>query len=311
MRNRFAEALVRLAGTDERVVLLTGDLGYTVLEPFRDAYPDRFFNVGVAEQNMAGIATGLAEAGYVPFAYSIATFATMRPYEFIRNGAVLHDLPVRIVGVGGGFDYGHNGLTHYALEDIALMRAQPGLAVIAPADADQAETALLATSGLAGPAYFRISKAGAALPGLSGRFELGRLVALGAEAEVDVALIALGPSAHEAVAAADALSAQGIRAGVAVVASVSPAPVDDLVELLGRVELALSIEAHYVNGGVGSLVAEVIAENDLDCRLVRCGVREVPRGQIGTREYLHDVHGLSAQAITQRALRALATGSYS
>ncbi len=108
-------------------MLLTGDLGYMVLDVFSNRFPDRFFNVGVAEQNMVGIATGLAEAGYVPFVYSIATFATMRPYEFIRNGPVLHDLPVRIVGVGGGFDYGHNGITHFALEDYALMRAQPDM----------------------------------------------------------------------------------------------------------------------------------------------------------------------------------------
>ena len=310
MRNRFAEALVRLAAADDRIVLLTGDLGYTVLEGFRDAYPDRFFNAGVAEQNMVGMATGLAEAGYVPFVYSIATFASMRPYEFIRNGPVLHDLPVRIVGVGGGFDYAHNGLTHFALEDVALMRAQPGLAVIVPADADQAEAALFATADLAGPAYFRVSKTAAVLPGLGGRFELGRTAVVLDDDEPDVALVALGPSAHEAVEAAGLLAAQGVRPTVVVVASVSPAPTDDLVEQLGRVDLALSIEGHYVNGGVGSLVAEVIAENDLDCRLVRCGVREVPRGQVGVQQYLHDLHGLSAHALAQSALRALGTGSY-
>ena len=97
---------------DERLVLLTGDLGFMVVEPFAERFPGRFFNVGVAEQNMVGMATGLAEAGYVPFVYSIATFAALRSYEFIRNGPVLHDLPVRIVGVGGGLDYGPNGLTH-------------------------------------------------------------------------------------------------------------------------------------------------------------------------------------------------------
>ena len=97
--------------SDERIVLLTGDLGFTVFEPFAERFPDRFFNVGVAEQNMVGVATGLAEAGFIPFVYSIATFATLRPYEFIRNGPVLHRLPVRIVGVGGGLEYGTNGFT--------------------------------------------------------------------------------------------------------------------------------------------------------------------------------------------------------
>ena len=119
----------------ESIVLLTGDLGFTVVEPFAERFPVRFFNVGVAEQNMLGVATGLAEAGFVPFVYSIATFATLRSYEFVRNGPVLHHLPVRVVGVGGGLEYGMNGVTHYALEDIAIMRTQPGMTVLAPADA--------------------------------------------------------------------------------------------------------------------------------------------------------------------------------
>jgi len=125
MRNDFLDELVKLAALDERVMLLTGDLGFMVLEDFQKHHPDRFVNCGVAEQNMVGIATGLAEAGFVPFVYSIATFATLRPYEFIRNGPALHNLPVRVVGVGGGFDYGHNGITHLALEDYAVMRTQP------------------------------------------------------------------------------------------------------------------------------------------------------------------------------------------
>src|SRR4051812_22287055 len=118
MRAAFLRTLTELAARDERIVLLTGDLGFAAIEPFKDTFPERFFNVGVAEQNMIGIATGLAEAGFLPFAYSIATFAVLRPFEFIRNGPIMHDLPVRIVGVGGGFEYGHAGPTHHALEDV-------------------------------------------------------------------------------------------------------------------------------------------------------------------------------------------------
>src|SRR6266550_716484 len=109
MRAAFIRTLAELAEVDWRILLLTGDLGFTVIEPFADRFPGRFFNMGVAEQNMVGVATGLAEAGYVPFVYSIATFAALRPYEFIRNGPVHQRLPVRVVGVGGGFDYGTNG----------------------------------------------------------------------------------------------------------------------------------------------------------------------------------------------------------
>ena len=158
MRQAFCRTLVDMASRDRRIVLLTGDLGFTVLEPFAERFPDRFFNVGVAEQNMMGIATGLAEAGFIPFVYSIATFAALRPYEFIRNGPVLQRLPVRIVGVGGGFEYGHAGSSHYGLEDIDVLRLQPGLTVVAPADYQQATNALWATRDLPGPAYFRLSK---------------------------------------------------------------------------------------------------------------------------------------------------------
>src|SRR5690242_10172481 len=139
MRQAFTKALTHIAENDPRIVLLTADLGYTVLEPFAERFPDRFFNVGVAEQNMVGLATGLAESGFIPFVYSIATFACLRPYEFIRNGPVLQRLPVRIVGVGGGFEYGPAGPTHHAVEDVGVLRLQPGLAVVCPADYQQAE----------------------------------------------------------------------------------------------------------------------------------------------------------------------------
>src|SRR3974390_2091985 len=133
MRVTFVQTLADLACSDPRIVLLTGDVGFMVLESFVARDPDGFFNVGVAEQNMIGLATGLAEAGLMPFVYSIVPFAVLRPYEFIRNGPVQHRLPVRIVGVGGGLEYGINGLSHYGLEDIAVTRVQPGLTVIAPA----------------------------------------------------------------------------------------------------------------------------------------------------------------------------------
>ena len=200
VRATFVRTLVELAEEDERIVLLTGDLGFTVVEPFAERFPDRFFNVGVAEQNMVGVATGLAEAGFVPFVYSIATFATLRPYEFIRNGPVLHRLPVRIVGVGGGLEYGMNGLTHYALEDIAVMRAQPGMTVLAPADFQQARTALVesratcrarSTSGSARTRPRRCR-------GSTGGFGSARVEQIGAGR--DVAIVATGSIAHEAAA---------------------------------------------------------------------------------------------------------------
>jgi transketolase len=304
MRNAFIAALLELAREDPRVMLLTGDLGFMVLEPFAEQFPERFVNVGVAEQNMVGLATGLAEAGFTPFVYSIGTFASMRPYEFIRNGPLLHSLPIRIVGVGAGFDYGHNGITHYALEDVAVMRAQPEMTIIAPADSAQATAAVNSSTAVAGPIYFRIGKVAGPVPELHGDFELGRLQRLGSGR--DVAIVALGSIAGEAMRARALLAERDIDATVAVVACVAPPPLEDLVELLAEVPFAATIEAHYRTGGVGSLTAEAIADHGLRCGLLRRAVETVPRGLTGEQSFLNDIHHLSAPSLTESIVTALA-----
>ncbi len=304
MRNAFIGAIQELAESDSRVVFLTGDLGFTVLEPLAECMQERFINVGVAEQNMVGVATGLAEAGLVPFVYSIGTFASMRPYEFIRDGPLLHSLPVRIVGVGAGLDYGHNGVTHYALEDVAIMRAQPDMTIIAPADPAQAVACAHASREIGGPIYFRIGKTNTSIPGFDGAFELGRLGLIGEGR--DVAIIALGSMAGEAVRARELLESRGVEATVAVVASVQPAPIGDLMELLADRPLAVTVEAHYRTGGLGSLVAEVIAEHQLRCRLRRQAVADMPRGLTGTQTFLNELHHLSADSLATAIVRELA-----
>jgi transketolase len=305
LRGTFARTLCELAGMDDRLVLLTGDLGYTVLEPFRDAYPDRFLNLGVAEQNMVGVATGLAESGLIPFCYSIGTFASLRPFEFIRNGPVLHHLPVRIVGLGAGFEYGTAGPTHYSLEDVGLMRTQPGMTVIAPADFEQARAALLATWHLPGPVYYRLGKDDrSTVPGLEGRFALDRVQQVREGREL--LLLASGPISLEAVGAAAELERAGVDAAVAVVACLNPPPAAALAELIGRFRLVLSVETHYVVGGLGSLVAEVIADRGLGIRLVRCGVATTPDGRSGSAEQMHKRHGLDRAGIANTVQRVLA-----
>jgi transketolase len=304
MRGAFVRTLVELADQDRRIALLTGDLGYMALEPFMEKHADRFFNIGVAEQNMVGIATGLAESGFIPFVYSIVTFATLRPYEFIRNGPVWHRLPVRIVGVGGGFEYGAQGLSHHGLEDVGVMRVQPGMTVVAPADHEQMATALRATWNVDGPVYYRIGKDDkTVVPGLRGRFRPGHAEVV---REGDhVALVAMGSVASEATAAAALLAERGIEARVIVVASVSPAPADDLQAALADVSLAVSVEAHYASGGLGSLVAEVIAERGLGCRLVRQAVHELPDARVGSQSYMHGRHGLAAPQLVATVLERL------
>ena len=304
MRRTFVATLLELAEGDPRIVLLTGDLGFSVVEPFAERFPDRFVNVGVAEQNMVGVATGLAEAGFLPFVYSIVTFATLRPYEFIRNGPVLQQLPVRIVGVGGGLEYGHNGPSHYGLEDVALMRVQPGMTVLAPADYAQARAALLATYDLPGPVYFRLGKDDVGtVPGLDGRFSVGRAALIG-DGE-DVLVVSTGSVTREAALAIPILAGHGVSATVMVAASVTPPPVDDFEHALARFDVALTVEAHYIVGGLGSLVSEFVADRGLKCRVVRCGVNRGTWGRSGDERYLRQHHGLSAEMVASTALAAV------
>ena len=307
MRATFARILCELAAKDDRVVLLTGDLGFTVLEPFREKFPKRFFNMGVAEQNMIGVATGMAEAGMVPFCYSIGTFASLRPFEFIRNGPVLHHLPVRVIGLGAGFEYGTAGPSHYSLEDIGIMRTQPGLVVIAPADFEQAGAALRASWDLPGPVYYRIGKdEKSVMPGLKGRFELGRTQTV--RGGDDLLIFTCGPISLEVAEAADDLAKDGTAATVVVLSSISPVPEHDIVEALSQHRVALTVETHSVTGGIGSLVAEVIADHGLGIRLVRLGVRTGSKGRSGSPAHMHARHGLDRAGIV-KAARSLLAGA--
>jgi len=303
MRRAFVKTLLELAEHDRRIVLMTADLGFMVLEQFAEKYPSRFFNVGVAEANMVGLATGLAACGYVPYVYSIATFASLRPYEQIRNGPVLHGLPVRIVGTGGGFEYGAAGFTHHALEDLGVARLQPGLTVLAPADHAQAVSALRTAHSLPGPVYFRIGKRDDyVIPGLEGRFRLGGVETV--RTGKDLLLLSIGSITTEAVAASQALSREGFEAALAVVSSLRPAPLGDLANLLKQFPLVVTVEEHFVDGGLGSMVAEIIAERTIPCRLVRCGIRSIPEA-CGGESYLREAAGLSSRRIMESAVKAL------
>lgn len=298
MRGAFIQTLTELAAQDERIVLLTADLGFTVLEEFAQEFPRRFYNVGVAEQNMAGMATGLAEAGLIPFIYSIGTFASLRGYEFIRNGAVLHHFPVRIVAVCGGLEYSTAGMTHSTLEDIAVMRAQVGLRVVAPADGAQTRQALLSTWHLPDPIYYRIGKNDKlVIPGLDGQFSLNTPTLLGDGKSLLIAVT--GSVTSEVVQAVEQLSQMGIKSTVAVFASLNPTP--DCHDLLKSFRHVMTVEDHYINGGLGSLVAEQLAEAGIGARLLRCGVTLQPDGITGSLAFLRKKYGLSAAQLAARA----------
>jgi transketolase len=306
MRKAFIDTLLAIARADDRVMLLTADLGFMFLEPFASALPDRFINVGVAEANLVNLATGLALSGFVPFVYSASTFVSMRCYDQIRNGPVYHRLPVRIVGVGGGFDYGFSGYSHYGVEDVGILRLQRGLSIVVPADSAQLANALTATWNRPGPIYYRVGKnERPALPGLDGRFAYGRCATIGDGK--DLLLVTMGDMAQEVVAAAELLRARRVASTIALVSSFNPAPDDDLRGLLTAFRVAISIEDHSVDGGLGAWTAEILARSSLPCRMVRLGIGDGPRsGRTGADAYWKRESGLSADAIVRTALTSLA-----
>jgi transketolase len=304
LRQAFVNALCGLAAADERILLLTGDLGFMAFERFRESFAARFLNVGVAEQNLIGVATGMAEAGFLPYAYSIATFAALRPFEFIRNGPVLHRLPVRIVGMGMGFEYGHAGPSHYALEDIGVLRTLPGLRVIIPADSAQAYTAISQTYDLPGPTYYSLGKDDrATVHDLDGRFELGRVETV--RPGTDLAIVSMGSITTEAVAAADELQRLGINAAVAVVSSFNPDPIKDLAELAASVPHVISVEAQTLSGGLAAMLGLVISSHNLPCRLWPLAVRTSPDGRSGSQQDCWRRHKLDRTSIVDLSLSVL------
>ncbi len=301
MRTTFIRTLAELADRYRDILLLTADLGYTVLEQFSEKHPGRFFNVGVAEQNMVGMSTGLAEAGFMPFLYSIAPFIALRPFEFIRNGPVYHNFPIRLLGVGGGLEYGSGGWTHHATEDVGVLRTLPGITIIAPADYRQARAALLRSWTLPGPIYYRLGKdEKRTVNGLDDRFEMGEVQIV--REGPDAAVFVMGSVAVEVAEAADELAKLGVGITVVVVAVIQPAPTDGILEILRSFDVALTVEAHGTTGGLGSLVSEIVAEKGLGCRIVRCGVEDALGGVTGTERFLNGLHGLTSQSLVKTIL---------
>ena len=278
MRKAAINELADLARADRRVVLLTADLGFGVLDEFAREFPGQFVNVGVAEQAMVGVATGMAEAGFLPYCYSIATFSFLRPFEFIRNGPVAHRLPIRIIGVGAGTDYAFDGLTHYALEDLALARTQPGLTVYAPVTDEDTRALVRESHEQDGPAYFRLSRQGAAVSSQDARSQ--------SPETTEVLIFALGTAVERAERVARAVTAAGRSARVISVLRFDDATAEDLAAHLSRSHACVTVEDHYRIGGLGSAVAEVIATRGLAVPLVMDAVETLPVGALGSAQYL-------------------------
>ncbi len=297
MRTAFIETLERLAEADSRIVLMTGDLGFGVLNDYRERFPDQFYNVGVAEQNMAGVAAGLAMTGHVVFTYSIANFPILRCLEQVRNDICYHEANVKIVSVGGGMAYGALGPSHHATEDLAICRALPGLAVVAPADPVEVEKLVPQIASTPGPAYLRLGRAGELrIHAEDAEIELGQPTVV-REGE-DVLLLSAGGILAEVVRAADELSEEGISAAVISVHSLAPLDSDSLCERAARFPVVITCEEHTVVGGLGGAVSEILMEAGIRAVFRRFGLRNrFPEG-VGSHEYLRQANGIDADSLS-------------
>lgn len=308
MRTAFVEALGRLAEDDPRILLITGDLGFGVFDDFRMRFPKQFVNVGVAEQNMTGVGAGIALTGHTVFTYSIGNFPILRPLEQIRNDVCYHEANVKIVTVGGGMAYGALGPSHFATEDLAIMRALPGMTVVAPGDPVEVEKLMPQIARTPGPVYLRLGRAGE-----DRLHPSDAAITIGEPAVVregdDVLLLTSGGILPEALKAASKLEEHGISAQVISVHTVRPLAVDAIVEMAARYRVVITCEEHSVVGGLGGAVAEVLMEAGVRTTFRRFGLRsEFPAG-VGSQEYLRKVNGVDSAALVElvRILEA-ATG---
>jgi transketolase len=297
MRNAFLEQLFELAKRDSRIVFITGDLGFSVVERYQEELPDQFVNAGVAEQNMTGIAAGMAHCGKIVFTYSIANFPTLRCLEHVRNDVCYHEANVKIVSVGGGFAYGALGATHHATEDLGVMRMLPNMIVIAPGDPVETRAATRALVEREGPSYLRLGKAGEPVVHEEPiDFELGRAIRL--RDGGDVTLISTGGTLHLAVRTADALAGDGLDARVLSMHTLKPLDESAVLEAARQTPAILTIEEHSVVGGLGSAVAELLAETDeVRVRFRRIGVPPRFSPRVGTQEYLLAENGIDVDGI--------------
>ena len=305
MRNAFFRALYALAERDERVFLIVGDLGFGVVEPFAERFPERFLNVGVAEQNMTGIAAGLALCGKIVFTYSIANFPILRCLEQVRNDVCYHKANVKIVAVGGGLAYGALGSTHHATEDIAIMRALPEMLVVAPGDPQEAEAATRAIAEHPGPCYLRLGRAGE--PNVHPQklsFELGRAIRV-LEGD-DITLISTGGLLQTAVQVAELLRPMGLHARVLSMHTIKPLDVEAVLSAAQETRAILTLEEHSTTGGLGGAVAEVLAEGDRGLPIFRrFGLPSAFASTVGTQEHLRSQYGLSPQSLVAAIRLAL------
>ncbi|OJI07240.1 MAG: transketolase [Candidatus Vogelbacteria bacterium CG22_combo_CG10-13_8_21_14_all_37_9] len=305
MRNDFVKQILVSMEQDPSIVFLTGDLGYNALELIAKRFPKRFYNIGIAEQNMIGIAAGLALSGHKVITYSIASFITMRCYEQIRNDICYHNLDVKIIGTGGGFNYSHNGVTHHTVEDLAIMSALPKMKVVCPSyswEAVEATKAIIADSG---PAYLRLGKS----PGIdyqktNWKFKLGQGYII--KPGKDLTLFLTGNITDIAFNVAEIIEKK-TGLSMAIVSLTSVKPIDRKL-IIQRAKISkgiFTLEEHGLIGGLGSAVSSVLSEAGIGTRFKSFGLKDEFVKLVGTREYLCEAAGIGPIQIANEIIKII------
>lgn len=300
MRNAFADEITSLAETDERIVLLSGDIGNRLFNTFRDRWPQRFYNIGVAEANLIGAAAGLAVCGLHPVTYTIAAFAVYRCFEQIRVDLAAQHLPVVVVGTGAGLAYSANGPTHHSCEDLAILRTLPGLTLLNPCDAVELRLALRYALTVSGPVYLRIGKKGEPIVHDSQPpRDITRPIQLRSGERILV--LATGVMVAAALEAADQLRADGRAIEVVSLPVIKPFPSDWLHQRAGGFETVVTVEEHGVIGGLGGAVAELVSEWSAPRpRVLRLGTSDLYVHEAGEQAHLRQHYHLDVASIVER-----------
>ena len=295
MRELFIESLIKKAKIDKNIILITGDLGFGVLNNFFEELPEQCINAGVAEQNMTGMSAGLALEGYNVFNYSIANFPTLRCLEQIRNDIIYHNLSVNIVAVGGGFSYGALGMSHHAIEDISIMRTFPNIRVFAPCDKVEVNAILDKMIDDPKPSYLRIDKIKNDIESKE-PFVFGDLRKI--RSGKKIAIIGYGSIIEEALLASEDLSKIGINCSIYSAHTIKPFNNDILLNITKNYETLIALEEHVDTGGLGNLMSNIFIENRvIPKNLIKLNLQDRYSPIIGSREFLRDYYKLNSASI--------------
>jgi len=307
MRFTFRDSLIKLAEKDKDVYLLIGDLGYSVVEPFAEKFPSRFINCGVAEQNMIGLAAGLALEGKKPYVFSIIPFTTLRCLEQIRNDLCYQNLNVKIIGVGSGFSYGNLGATHFAIEDIGVLRVLPNMTVLCPADPIELKELMEKSYDKQGPVYIRLGRGKErTLYNEEPNLEIGIPSVM--KQGKDGLIIGTGTVVDCCQKAVEKLKDMGFDFKLISLHTVKPINKEALLEEVRGYSLIFTAEEHNIIGGMGSSLAEILLESGWKGRLKRIGVLDEYTYDIGSMEYLRDKYSLGPDKLAEFILKEIKNG---